>query len=435
MPLCHKQSRRSRDAPILELATNLCVGRCKRTTSVVYAVPSLRYSNDLVQQKEEHRKRARHRKRKQRRDEESGTVLVPRLRPRNPDTLYKNFAHSIADPSHVSHLTLKMPVPPLLSQYAILAANRLRSFRQRFIVRMCPLPFPAESPYSATTSLSRCFPLRDRPVLPSSFSHGEMCFWSGIRFARRKSQNTNTMSSACIFNLPVTPNFEWWSAGRNGIEKTTPGSLILIPPGTRDRLRWRGASDRLIVSIRPDALNRKAEELDSSGEIEFVNRWSLLDAPLTNILKEMGREASAGWPLGALYANLLETSLTSHLLQRHAANPVRIPNIKGKLPMPRLRSAFEFIADNLHRDLSLDDIAKHIALSPFHFAREFRNTTGQTPYQYVLDQRIARAKQLLKLRIHSVQEVAYETGFQSPAHFIRAFHQRAGITPGAWRDS
>jgi AraC family transcriptional regulator len=230
-------------------------------------------------------------------------------------------------------------------------------------------------------------------------------------------------------------NFEWWSAGRNGIEKTAPGSLILIPPGTRDRLRWQGASDRLILSVRADALQRRAEELDSAGDIEFANRWSLHDAPLTNLLTEMGREASAGWPLGALYANLLETNLTSHLLQRHAANPVRIPSIKGKLPMPRLRSAFEFIADNLHRDLTLDDIAKHLALSPFHFAREFRNSTGQTPYQYVLDQRIARAKQLLKLRTHSVQEVAYETGFQSPAHFIRAFHQRVGATPGAWRDS
>jgi len=229
-------------------------------------------------------------------------------------------------------------------------------------------------------------------------------------------------------------NFEWWSGGRNGIEKTSPGSLILIPPGTRDRLRWQGVSDRLILSVRSDALHRKAEELDSAGDIEFTNRWSLHDAPLTNLLTEMGREASAGWPLGALYANLLEANLTSHLLQRHAANPVRIPNVKGKLPTPRLRSAFEFIADNLHRDLTLDEIAKHLALSPFHFAREFRNTTGQTPYQYVLDQRIARAKHLLRLRTHSVQEVACEAGFQSPAHFIRAFHQRVGVTPGAWRE-
>ena len=235
--------------------------------------------------------------------------------------------------------------------------------------------------------------------------------------------------------LSGNSDFEWWSAGHHGIERTAPGSLILLAPGTRDRLRWQGPSDRLILSVRPDALRRKAEELDSTGDIDFTNRWSLQDPSLTNLLTEMGREASAGWPLGALYAGLLETNLTSQLLQRHAANPVRLPTLKGQLPMPRLRSAFEFIAANLHRDLTLDEIARQIGLTSFHFAREFRTTTGQTPYQYVLDQRIALAKQLLRLRTRSVQEIAYETGFNSPAHFIRAFHQRVGTTPAAWRNS
>jgi AraC family transcriptional regulator len=238
-------------------------------------------------------------------------------------------------------------------------------------------------------------------------------------------------------HLQLTGNsdFEWWSAGRHGIERAAPGSLILLAPGTSDRSRWQGPSDRLILSVRPDALRRKAEELDTTGDIEFTNRWSLQDPSLANLLTEMGREASDGWPLGALYAGLLETSLTSHLLKRHAANPVRLPTLKGRLPTPRLRSVLEFIAANLHRDLTLDEIAKQLRLTPFHFAREFRNTTGQTPYQYVLDQRIALAKQLLRLRTRSVQEIAYEAGFNSPAHFVRAFHQRVGTTPGAWRNS
>ncbi len=65
-----------------------------------------------VQKQKEHRKRARHRKRKQRGDVESCTVLMPWLWPCDANTLDKNFAHKIADPSHVVHLTLKMPDRP-----------------------------------------------------------------------------------------------------------------------------------------------------------------------------------------------------------------------------------------------------------------------------------------------------------------------------------
>jgi AraC family transcriptional regulator len=74
-----------------------------------------------------------------------------------------------------------------------------------------------------------------------------------------------------------------------------------------------------------------------------------------------------------------------------------------------------------------------VRLSPFHFAREFRSSTGRTAYQYLLDQRIERAKHLLKHRSWQVHEIAQMTGFHSPVNFVRTFRQRVGQTPGAWR--
>jgi AraC family transcriptional regulator len=147
----------------------------------------------------------------------------------------------------------------------------------------------------------------------------------------------------------------------------------------------------------------------------------------------MGREAVEGWPLGSLYADLIATGFASLLLRRHAADKVKLDDRRGGLSASSLRTAMEFITANLDRDLHLDEIARQLSLSPFHFARAFRSSTGQTPYQYLLDQRMERAKQLLRTSDWPVQQIAEMAGFGSPVNFIRAFRQRTGQTPVAWR--
>lgn len=225
---------------------------------------------------------------------------------------------------------------------------------------------------------------------------------------------------------------QWWSGGRHGVEKTFPGSIMLVPAGTSDRTLWHGSSERLILSLSPELLEQVTANADARTP-EFNAQWSLQDPSLQHLLFEMGREASEGWPLGGLYADLTATSLVSLLLRRHAADPIDFEPLRGGMPMPQLRRAMEYISTNLVRDLRLEEIAHEVNLSPFHFAREFRALTGQTPYQYLLDQRMERAKHLLKNRAWTVQEIAAMTGFRSPVNFVRTFRQRVGATPGAWR--
>ena len=232
-----------------------------------------------------------------------------------------------------------------------------------------------------------------------------------------------------------TEALEWWSEGKHRVEHTAPGSMILLPAGTRDRLRWYGTSERLILSIRSELMDRVAAESGAATAPEFKALWSLNDIPLRAIITDMGRQVREGWPLGRLYADLTATGLASLLLRRHAANPFAGNNIKGGLRTPQLRQAMEFMTENLDRDLSLEEIARQVSLSPFHFAREFRSTTGRTAYQYLLDQRIDRAKHLLKTRDWPVQEIAQMTGLHSAVNFVRAFRQRVGQTPGVWRKS
>jgi AraC family transcriptional regulator len=240
-----------------------------------------------------------------------------------------------------------------------------------------------------------------------------------------------------VLHLQLTGSgdFEWWSANVNAIEHTRPGSLILIPPGTTDRLRWTRPSERLILSIRQGRLTELARDLGSSKIPEFKLNWSLHDPSIQHLITEMGRESRNGWALGRLYADLLTTGLETHLLKAHSANRLKVPALKGGLSLPQLKRAMEYINANLSQDIRLEAIATELDLSPSHFAHEFRNSTRQTPYQYLLDQRIARAKDLLKRTHLSVQYISGLAGFHSAVNFVRSFRQRVGLTPEAWRRS
>lgn len=286
--------------------------------------------------------------------------------------------------------------------------------------------------------------VRDRHLVPllgsTEDQTSEVQPWKGVLLERHMVQSSEIPEhehpDLCLhLQLSGTEPFEWWSGGHNAVEHTQPGSMILVPPGTRDRLHWQGASERLILSVGQDGLESLAQDLGTPRMPEFRGRWSLRDPLLRQLVTEMGNEARRDWPLGTLYADLLTMGLRTRLLKSHAQDPIDVPALRGGLGLPKLRRAMEYVSANLTEDIRLTAIATELGLSSSHFAHEFRNSTGQTPYQYLLDQRIAKAKKLLKATNLPVQFISGQTGFKSPVNFIRAFRQRVGLTPDAWRKS
>jgi AraC family transcriptional regulator len=231
------------------------------------------------------------------------------------------------------------------------------------------------------------------------------------------------------------PSHEWWWERKHGIENRSAGSLVLLPPGTRDRVRWMGPSDSVIFSVEAKVVHEFAAEMAPSARPTFLTRWHFRDESLRTVLAELGRESSEGWPLGTLYADLLGMSLASLMLRRHTSTPVSLLPVRGGMSFSALKSCMEFMTENLHRDISLNQVASVAGLSTFHFARLFRNMTGQTPHRYRMDQRIRRAKQLLKFTSRPISDIAVDVGYKSSAHFTYSFRSREGVAPGVWRQS
>jgi AraC-like DNA-binding protein len=119
-------------------------------------------------------------------------------------------------------------------------------------------------------------------------------------------------------------------------------------------------------------------------------------------------------------------------LSRDSAGPAERVPTRG-LPSPGLRRVCDFIQDNLNRPLTLMELSTVVHMSPYHFARLFKQSTGVPPHHFVLGQRIARASLLLRPARPPIAAVARLVGFRTPSHFTTAFRRMIGITPSAYR--
>ena len=224
---------------------------------------------------------------------------------------------------------------------------------------------------------------------------------------------------------------DWHSHGRTGHLNTGAGNLIFLTPGTRDSLLWHGPSQRIVASIDPSILVKAARQLELSQLPDFENLWSFQDDQLRLLLTEMEREVTSGSATGPLYGDLLGLSLSVALIRKYGHPSPTLH--KGGIAKPRLNRVLEYIAANLPSEIRLEDLAAVAGLSVFHFARAFRESTGVTPHQYVLQRRIDSVKTLLRSRNWNLEAIASATGFADASHLTKAFRRHTGTTPKTWQ--
>jgi AraC family transcriptional regulator len=228
-------------------------------------------------------------------------------------------------------------------------------------------------------------------------------------------------------------HMDWHSSGRTGRQITGAGNLIFLTPGTRDHLLFHGPSERIVISVDPALVKQCAYDLELNGTPVFDNRWAFEDEQLRLLITEMEREMSTGWAMGSLYGDLLSTAFVIALIKKCREVGLDSPSFKGGLSPSLLRRVLSYIHENFQRDIRLRELANIAGLSDYHFARSFRQTTGTTPHQYLLQIRINRAKSFLLRRHWTVLQVAGAVGFADPSRLSKVFRAKTGVSPGEWR--
>lgn len=100
-----------------------------------------------------------------------------------------------------------------------------------------------------------------------------------------------------------------------------------------------------------------------------------------------------------------------------------------------INEAIIYIQENIHQPISLDEIANHVAYSPYHFSRLFKKQTGISPLYYVSSLRLQKAKEMLLKTNLTVRDIGLEIGQQSLGTFTTRFTERVGQSPAQFRNS
>jgi AraC family transcriptional regulator len=133
------------------------------------------------------------------------------------------------------------------------------------------------------------------------------------------------------------------------------------------------------------------------------------------------------------YAETLGLALLWEI--RHAANVKhsQLNTVRGKLNVRQLRRVKRFVDAQISSEITISELAAVVGLSQFYFIRAFKDSVGLSPYQYVLSERIRRAKGLLSKHDLSIEDVALAVGFSEASQLNRVFRKFVGVTPTAFR--
>jgi AraC family transcriptional regulator len=159
-------------------------------------------------------------------------------------------------------------------------------------------------------------------------------------------------------------------------------------------------------------------------------RFQFADRTLERLVRALASHAQDGEPLGALYTRSLSAAVLTRLLAIQGTERTDVEP-QGMSEATR-RDLLELIEHQLATPPRVDELALVCGLASAEFVKAFRREFGLTLHQFILDRRIAKAKQLLSQET-SLTMVALELGFANHGHFTATFHARTGMTPSEYR--
>jgi AraC family transcriptional regulator len=290
-----------------------------------------------------------------------------------------------------------------------------------------------------TSNLMSAIELQQR-LNKSLVSSSQSLGWSGVLVQQYQYSSSATV---CEMDIPALSE-HWLNLPLGNPAQLTQkrddcthesimrrGHSIFTPAGQPSY--WRGeVSDTdetmLHIHLNP-ALVRQVAQTAGIDRIDLVNCFSKPDLRLHQIAMLLLSELNSDGIMGRLYVESLTQVLVIHLLRNYSSSVPQIALQHSGLTTIQLRQTIDYIQAHLDQNLSLAEIAAAINISPTYFANLFKRATGNSPHQYVIQQRVERAKELLKTTDLAIASIAFQVGFSSQSHLTQHFKRLTGSTP------
>lgn len=240
----------------------------------------------------------------------------------------------------------------------------------------------------------------------------------------------------CLSLAPRPVRLLQIKGGRTYVGLHTRGDVSLTPAKIPTFFRWESNDNCLQIRIASRFIQTVAREMIATDpdrlelRLEFQTRDPQLEAIAMLLLSELRQ----GNPSGKLlYVESLSNVLAIHLLRQYAAPKSHFIVYENRLSERQILQIVEYINEHLNQDIRLADLAALLGISQSHLSHRFKQSIGMTPHQYLLQQRVERAKQLLKEGDRSIMDIAFLCGFNSHSHLSKQFRLSTGLTPKAYR--
>ena len=278
---------------------------------------------------------------------------------------------------------------------------------------------------------------------PDSQLLGGATDWEALRVEHRQVPGGahNPLTSQCtelVLILSGQATVRRTGDGQKQQGLALPGTSWLVPAGTVEtQLELDGPLECLHLYLPATLLGFSA--LADYGADPDRMRLAYAAAIADPVLAHMGHALQGhlhrgSQPSDRLFADGIRTAIAAHLLGNYSVSGWRPPARGPALDARRLKRVLDFIDAHWASDISLHELAAQACLSPFHFARLFRDATGLSPHRYVTERRIKAAQAMLAAKQASLAQIAFDTGFGSQANFTRVFRRATGLTPGNYRE-
>lgn len=224
------------------------------------------------------------------------------------------------------------------------------------------------------------------------------------------------------------------SEGLRLASHTRAGTIVIIPEGLDGRWDIGSSADVSHVYLTAERLQASAEMLTDGRRVELVPRVGFEDPTATRILGLLCDEATVTDSSTRLFLEQAVDLLCLQLVRGHSNfGKISTQPPRRGLADWQVKRVTTYMKERLEEDIGLNELAALVNLSRFHFCTAFRMATGRTPYEWLMHQRIMRAKELLADPLLKVTEVALCVGYDTPSSFAAAFRKVAGVTPTEFR--
>jgi AraC family transcriptional regulator len=238
-----------------------------------------------------------------------------------------------------------------------------------------------------------------------------------------------------VIHLNPANTIDVFKDGKWHREHFHAGDVSIAPAQLTSKGRWYREFEFLAVRFEPAFLLKSAFESIDGHSIEIMRRFKTTDTLIHGMGLALKHELQNGENSSRLYLDSVTTMMAVHLLRNHAVWRQNIQDYKGGLPKYKRQQVIDYIHNYLDQDLRLIALADLVNISPYHFARMFKQSVGISPGQYVIKCRIEKAKRLLAKGNLSILEITQLVGFQSQSHFSDLFRRTIGVTPSNYRKS